>query len=79
MALARGFAGALGGTRTPNLLIRRDLHDIVGPAQIALTCRNLPHWSARLRGVTRRRKAKIRPPWQGLQTSVPADRVSSGS
>ena len=25
--------GALGGTRTPNLLIRRDLHDLVPPGQ----------------------------------------------
>jgi len=32
---------------------------------MALNCQNLAHWSARLRGVTRRRKAKIRPPLAG--------------
>jgi len=53
--------GALGGTRTPNLLIRRDLRSPLLPAHTPLTCRNAAQRCATTRGVERCCKAKIRP------------------
>jgi hypothetical protein len=53
--------GALGGTRTPNLLIRRDLRAHPLPAHMLLTCRNATQRCAIAGSVERCCKAKIGP------------------
>jgi hypothetical protein len=52
---------ALGGTRTPNLLIRSELRIHLLPAVRALTWRNPAHWSTLVGSVERRPAARIRP------------------
>ena len=53
--------GALGGTRTPNLLIRRDLRAHPLSAQTPLTSWNCAQRYAMTCGVERCCKAKMRP------------------
>jgi hypothetical protein len=53
--------GALGGTRTPTLLIRRLCHRRRLPGRWRLTCSDASHWVASLFPVTRCCPAKIRP------------------
>lgn len=52
---------ALGGTRLPNLLIRRDLRPRLLSARTPLTCWNAAQRCATTGGVERRCKAKVRP------------------
>jgi sarcosine oxidase len=54
-------AGALGRTRIPNLLIRRDIRQHLWPAGQALTCQDVAQQCAAVVGAWRHRKAKIRP------------------
>jgi hypothetical protein len=56
-----GIAGALGGTRTPSLLIRRDLHARPLPAHMSVTCRNATQQCVAIGGAKRCCPAKIRP------------------
>jgi len=55
------FEGALGGTRTPNLLIRRDLQGHPLQAHMLSTCWNAAQRCATAGGVERYCEAKIRP------------------
>jgi hypothetical protein len=59
--LTCGFGGALGGTRTPNLLIRRYLHSCPRPAHMPLTCRNAAQRCVVVGGVERCCEARMRP------------------
>jgi hypothetical protein len=74
MALDLLMRGALGGTRTPNLLIRRNLCGSPSPAALALACKNDGQWCALIVVVERPRTARIRPTaWDGVSHSGQPD------
>ena len=56
-----GFVGALGGTRTPNLLIRRDLRLTRGSGHLQSDLRVHTRCCATVVNVARCEAAKIRP------------------
>jgi hypothetical protein len=63
--------GALGGTRTPNLLIRRDLRSSPLPAHMQLTCWNVAQRCSMAGDVERCCKANLRPAGLGATEDWP--------